>query len=258
MIPRDYVDEVINGLFEDAVDPKISVVGVGGAGGNVVSALYDRDLKGVETVAVNTDPAGLSKSEADFKVLLGHVEGEDRIAAARTSAEAYEAQLKDTLSSDIVFVVAGMGGAAGTGAAPVVARTARANGAVTIAIGIVPFDIEGRSEAAKRGLDALREEADSLIVVDNNSLNKFADQLSFNEALQVVNFMVAAIVEGVVDHLEKSFLSTVAEEVETVAKEIEEQNSHAVHMEVQPPETVQAAWNLDPVAFDDGGFIGLR
>jgi len=75
MIPRDYVDEVINGLFEDAVDPKISVVGVGGAGGNVVSALYDRDLKGVETVAVNTDPAGLSKSEADFKVLLGHTEG---------------------------------------------------------------------------------------------------------------------------------------------------------------------------------------
>ncbi len=258
MIPRDYVDEVINGLFEDAVDPKISVVGVGGAGGNVVSALYDRDLKGVETVAVNTDPAGLSKSEADFKVLLGHVEGEDRIAAARTAAEASEAHLKETLSSDIVFVVAGMGGAAGTGAAPIVARTARANGAVTIAIGIVPFDIEGRTDIAKEGLEELRVESDSLIVVDNNSLNKFADHLSFNEALQVVNYMVAAIVEGVVDHLEKSFLSTVAEEVETVAKEIEEQNSHAVHMEVQPPETVQASWEVDPVAFDSGGFIGLR
>ncbi len=258
MIPRDYVDEVINGLFEDAVDPKISVVGVGGAGGNVVSALYDRDLKGVETVAVNTDPAGLSTSEADFKVLLGHVDGEDRIVAARTSAEGSEANLKETLSSDIVFVVAGMGGAAGTGAAPVVARAARTNGAVTIAIGIVPFDVEGRAEVAKAGLEALREEADSLIVVDNNSLNKFADQLSFNEALQVVNYMVAAIVEGVVDHLAKSFLSTVAEEVETVAKEIEEQNNHAVHMEVQPPETVQAAWDMDPVAFDANGFIGLR
>ncbi len=258
MIPRDYVDEVINGLFEDAVDPKISVVGVGGAGGNVVSALYDRDLKGVETVAVNTDPAGLSKSEANFKVLLSHMEGEDRIAAARASAEESEANLKETLSSDIVFVVAGMGGAAGTGAAPVVARAARANGAVTIAIGIVPFDIEGRGDIAKAGLEELRTESDSLIVVDNNSLNKFADQLSFNEALQVVNYMVAAIVEGVVDHLEKSFLSTVAEEVETVAKEIEEQNSHAVHVEVQPPETVQAAWEVDPVAFDNNGLIGLR
>ena len=122
----------------------------------------------------------------------------------------------------------------------------------------MPFDIEGRSDVAKDGLEELRMESDSLIVVDNNSLNKFADQLSFNEALQVVNYMVAAIVEGVVDHLEKSFLSTVAEEVETVAKEIEEQNSHAVHMEVQPPETVQAAWEVNPVAFDDGGFIGLR
>ncbi|HYM39373.1 MAG TPA: hypothetical protein VEY12_04395 [Thermoplasmata archaeon] len=258
MIPRDYVDEVINGLFEDAVDPKISVVGVGGAGGNVVSALYDRDMKGVETVAVNTDPAGLSKSEADFKVLLSHVDGEDRLAAARTAAEGSEANLKETLSSDIVFVVAGMGGAAGTGAAPIVARAARANGAVTIAVGIIPFDAEGRGEVAKAGLDELRAEADSLIVVDNNSLNKFADQLSFNEALQVVNYMVAAIVEGVVDHLAKSFLSTVAEEVETVAKEIEEQNNHAVHMEVQPPETVQAAWDIDPVAFDANGFIGLR
>ena len=182
----------------------------------------------------------------------------NRIAAARASAESSEDYLKETLSSDIVFVVAGMGGAAGTGAAPVVARAARANGAVTVAIGIVPFEIEGRAEAAKTGLEELRMESDSLIVVDNNSLNKFAEQLSFNEALQVVNYMVAAIVEGVVDHLAKSFLSTVAEEVETVAKEIEEQNSRAVHMEVQPPETVQASWDVQPVAFDDNGFIGLR
>src|SRR2546429_7728001 len=67
MVPRDYVDEVISSLFEDAVDPKISVVGVGGAGGKMVSALYDRGIKGVETVAVNTDPAGLAKAEGDGK-----------------------------------------------------------------------------------------------------------------------------------------------------------------------------------------------
>ncbi|HEY7587578.1 MAG TPA: hypothetical protein VIB49_02365 [Thermoplasmata archaeon] len=258
MIPKDYVDEVINGLFEDAVDPKISVVGVGGAGGNVVSALYDRDVKGVETVAVNTDPAGLSKAEADFKVLLGYMEGADRVAAARAAAESSEDQLTTTLSSDIVFVVAGLGGAAGTGAAPIVARSARANGAVTIAIGILPFEGEGRTAVAKAGLEELRREADSLIVVDNNSLDKFADQLSFNEALSVVNHMVLTIVQGVVDHLEKSFLTTVAEEVESVAREIEDANSHAVHVEVEAPETVQAAWDVNPVAFDDDGFIGLR
>src|SRR5438093_896887 len=161
MVPRDYVDEVISSLFEDAVDPKISVVGVGGAGGKMVSALYDREIKGVETVAVNTDPAGTSKAEG-------------------------------------------------------------------------------------------------VIVLDNNSLDRFADQLSFNEAMQVISFMVVTIVKGVVDHLSRSYLSTLTEEIENAAREIEEQNNHAVPVDVQPPETVQAAWDLGPVAFDDQGFIGLR
>ncbi|OGS60042.1 MAG: hypothetical protein A3K59_08910 [Euryarchaeota archaeon RBG_19FT_COMBO_69_17] len=258
MVPKDYVDEVINALFEDAVDPRISVVGVGGAGGNVVSALYDRGLKGVETVAVNTDHAGLTKALADVKVLLPHVDGDDRRAAARAAAEQTEASLREAVSSDIVFVVTGLGGAAGTGAAPFVARTAKASGAVTVAIGILPFAAEGRTEAAEQGLEDLRAEADSVIVVDNNSLDKFADQLSFNDALQVVNYVVVTIVQGVVDHLARSFLTTLAEEVESVAREIEESNGHAVDVQVAPPETVQAAWEVTPVAFDDNGFIGLR
>src|SRR6059036_229690 len=247
MVPRDYVEEVISSLFEDAVDPKISVVGVGGAGGKMVSTLYDRDIKGVETIAVNTDPSGLSKTECDVKILLGQPAEVDRIAGARASAEDQEGSLRDSLSSDIVFVVAGLGGAAGTGAAPVVARAARANGAVTIGVAILPFEIEGRTEAARQGLDEFRREADSVIVVENDSLNRFADQMSFNEAMQVI-----------VDHLTKSYLTTLAEEVENAAKEIEEQNNHAIHVEVQPPETVQAAWDVGPVAFNDDGFIGLR
>src|SRR5947208_4931029 len=150
MVPRDYVDEVISSLFEDAVDPKISVVGVGGAGGKMVSALYDREIKGVETVAVNTDPAGLSKAECDVKILLPHSEDEDRVVAARVSAEDQEGALRSSLSSDIVFIVAGLGGAAGTGAAPVVARAARANGAVTVGIAILPFEVEGRDRKSTR------------------------------------------------------------------------------------------------------------
>src|SRR3990172_1154658 len=258
MVPKDYVDEVINALFEDAVDPRISVVGVGGAGGNVVSALYDRDVKGVETVAVNTDAAGLTKAEADVKILLAHVEAEDRLAAAEKAAEDSEESLRGALSPDIVFVVAGLGGAAGTGAAPVVVRAAKANGAVTVAIGILPFAMEGRSDQAREGLERLRAEADSVVVVDNNSLDKFADQLPFNEALQVVNQIVVTIVQGVVDHLDRSFLTTLAEEVENVAREIEDRTSHAVEVQVQTPETVQASWEVAPVAFDDSGFIGLR
>src|SRR5213594_830649 len=302
MVPRDYVEEVISSLFEDAVDPKISVVGVGGAGGKMVSALYDRDIKGVETIAVNTDPSGLSKAECDVKILLGAPAEEDRIAGARASAEDQEGSLRDSLSSDIVFVVAGervpegafldslssdieddvrgervpegafldslssdivfvvagLGGAAGTGAAPIVARAARANGAVTIGVAILPFEIEGRTEAARQGLEEFRREADSVILVENDSLNRFADQMSFNEAMQVISYMVVTIVQGVVDHLTKSYLTTLAEEVENAAKEIEAQNNHAIHVEVQPPETVQAAWDVGPVAFNDDGFIGLR
>src|SRR5205814_106407 len=173
MVPKDFVDEVISSLFEDAVDPKISVVGVGGAGGKMVSALYDRDIKGVETIAVNTDPSGLSKAECDVKILLAHREDEDRIAAARASAEDQEGSLRTSLSSDIVY-------------------------------------------------------------------------------------MVVTIVQGVVEHLSRSYLSTLTEEIENAAREIEEANNHAVPVDVQPPETVQASWDLGPVAFDDQGFIGLR
>src|SRR5437867_11889345 len=140
MVPRDYVEEVISSLFEDAVDPQRSVVGVGGAGGKMVSALYDRDIKGVETIAVNTDPSVLSKAECDVKILLGAPAEEDRIAGARASAEDQEGCLRDSLSSDIVFVVAGLRGAAGTGPAPLVARAARAHGAVPI--GDAPLPVE--------------------------------------------------------------------------------------------------------------------
>src|SRR5256712_5280335 len=141
MVPRDYVEEVISSLFEHAVDPKISVVGVGRAGGKMVSTLYDRDIKGVETIGVSTDPCGRSKAECDVKILLGQSADEARISGARASAEVQEGSLRDSLSSDIVFVVAGLGGAAGTGAAPVVARAARANGAVAIGVAILPFEI---------------------------------------------------------------------------------------------------------------------
>src|SRR5256885_10150215 len=104
MVPRDYVDEVISSLFEDAVDPKISVVGVGGAGGKMVSALYDREIKGVETVAVNTDPAGLSKAECDVKILLPPPEDEDRGVAARVSAGKPGRGPPGSPSSGIVFL----------------------------------------------------------------------------------------------------------------------------------------------------------
>ena len=129
---------------------------------------------------------------------------------------------------------------------------------MTVGIAILPFEAEGRTEIARQGLEAFREEADSVVVLDNNSLDRFADQVSFNEAMQVISYMVVTIVQGVVEHLSRSYLSTLTEEIENAAREIEEANNHAVPVDVQPPETVQASWDLGPVAFDDQGFIGLR
>src|SRR5207244_1883258 len=105
----------------------------------------------------------------DLKILLPHAAGDDRIAAARSAAEDQEGSLRESLSSDIVFVVAGLGGGAGTGAAPVVARAARANGAVTIGGAILPFETEARAETARPGLEALPRGADSVIVVEQDS-----------------------------------------------------------------------------------------
>jgi hypothetical protein len=76
--------------------------------------------------------------------------------------------------------------------------------------------------------------------------------------MQVISYMVVTIVQGVLEHLGRSYLSTLAEEIENAAKEIEEQNNHAVPVAVQAPESVEAAWDLGPVAFNDQGFIGLR
>ncbi len=216
MIPKENVSDVISALFDGAIDPRITVVGVGGAGGNVVGTLYDSDLNGVETVAVNTDPAGLTKTAADVKILLAPPEHPDPVEAAHEAAESVSETLRESLSTDIVFVVAGLGGATGTGAAPVVATEAKAQGAVTIGIAILPFSVEGRDARAQDGLERFRAAADSVIVVDNNSLSRFED-LTVHEAFGLVNKMVHAVIQGVLDHLQRSFLSTVTEEVEAAA-----------------------------------------
>jgi len=257
MLMKDNVSDVISALFDEAIDPRITVVGVGGAGGNVVGALYDSDLNGVETVAVNTDPAGLTKTAADVKILLAPPDRPDPVEAAEEAAESVSDTLRDSLSTDIVFVVAGLGGAAGTGASPVVAAAAKAQGAVTIGIAILPFSAENRDARAQDGLNRLRAEADSVIVVDNNSLTRL-DDLTLREGFDLVNRMVQTVVQGVLDHLQRSYLTTVTEEVETIAREIEGEPETPVAVQVTPPTSVQASWETQPVTFDDNGFIGFR
>ena len=156
----------------------IKVVGVGGAGVNAVNRMIDAGLQGVEFVAVNTDAQALLMSEADIKLDIGRTltrglgAGSDP-EVGRLAAEEHLEEIEEVLKgADMVFITAGKGGGTGTGAAPVIAETAKGLGALTIGVVTRPFAFEGRrrSNQAEEGIQRLREKVDTLIVIPNERL----------------------------------------------------------------------------------------
>ncbi len=151
----------------------IKVVGVGGGGCNAVNRMIEAGLKGVEFLAVNTDAQALLTSDADVKLDIGRDLTRGLGAGAdpdkgRQAAEDHADEIEESLKgADMVFVTAGEGGGTGTGAAPVVAKIARSLGALTIGVVTRPFSFEGhrRSSQAEQGIDNLRDEVDTLIVI---------------------------------------------------------------------------------------------
>jgi cell division protein FtsZ len=186
----------------------IKVVGIGGGGVNAVNRMIEVGLKGVEFIAINTDAQALLMSDADVKLDVGRDSTRGLGAganpaigtkAAEDHAEEIEAAIK---GADMVFVTAGEGGGTGTGGAPVVARIARSLGALTIGVVTRPFTFEGRSRSgqADAGIDALREEVDTLIVIPNDRLLSISDKNvslldSFRQADQVLLQGVSGITE---------------------------------------------------------------
>lgn len=156
----------------------IKVVGVGGGGCNAVNRMIEAGLKGVEFLAVNTDAQALLTSDADVKLDIGRDLTRGLGAGAdpdkgRQAAEDHADEIEESLKgADMVFVTAGEGGGTGTGAAPVVAKIARSLGALTIGVVTRPFSFEGhrRSSQAEQGIDNLRDEVDTLIVIPNDKL----------------------------------------------------------------------------------------
>ena len=154
----------------------IKVVGIGGGGANAVNRMIEFGLKGVEFIAINTDAQALMMSDADVKLDIGREEtrglgaGADPKVGERAAAD-NEEEIKDTLEgADMVFVTAGEGGGTGTGGAPIVARVAREMGALTIGVVTRPFSFEGkrRHTQAEAGVEALRKEVDTIIVIPND------------------------------------------------------------------------------------------
>ncbi len=186
----------------------IRVVGVGGAGLNAVNRMIDADISQVEFVAVNTDIQQLQMSDAPVKIHIGRElteglgSGADPDLGRRAAEESYD-QIKRALrGSDMVFVTAGEGGGTGSGAAPVVARIARELGALTVGIVTTPFKFEGtrRQRQAGEGVDTLRANCDTVIVVPNERLLEVLDrETSMLDAFRIADDVLRQGVQGICD-----------------------------------------------------------
>ncbi len=186
----------------------IKVVGVGGGGVNAVNRMIDRGLRGVEFIAINTDAQALLMSDADVKLDVGRDLTRGLGAGAdpevgRRAAEDHQEEIEQALAgADMVFVTAGEGGGTGTGGAPVVARIAKSIGALTVGIVTKPFAFEGkrRMSQAEVGVQALKEEVDTLIVVPNDRLLEISDRsISMLEAFETADHVLLAGVQGITD-----------------------------------------------------------
>ncbi len=184
----------------------IKVLGVGGAGTNMVSWLYKKGVKGAEIVACNTDKQHLDISSSDKKFLIGKdiTRGLGCGGFPNKGAEAAQEsmqEIKDTLKgTDMVFVCAGMGGGTGTGAAPVIAQVAKEMGSIVIGTVTMPFNIErARIDKAEFGLQQLRQVSDTVIVIDNNRLVNIAGNLPVQQAFAVANELIATMIRGIVE-----------------------------------------------------------
>jgi len=185
-------------------DPRIVIVGAGGAGNNTVNRLYNIGVDGAETVAINTDKQHLQMIEADTKILVGKSLTEGLGAGGdpdmgERATEMAQGTIKEVLGdADLVFVTAGMGGGTGTGAAPVVSQIAKEEGAIVVGMVSTPFNVErARTVKAEEGLERLRNEADSIIVLDNNRLLDYVPNLPIGKAFSVMDQIIAETVKGI-------------------------------------------------------------
>jgi cell division protein FtsZ len=188
--------------------PRISVVGVGGAGGNAVNNMIRSNLEGVEFIVTNTDNQALSNSLADRRLQLGATVTQGLGAGSRpdvgqAAAEEAMDQLLDELGdSNMVFITAGMGGGTGTGAAPVIAQAARERGILTVGVVTKPFHFEGahRMRLAEQGIEELTKYVDTLIIIPNQNLFRIANEkTTFADAFQMADNVLHQGVRGVTD-----------------------------------------------------------
>ncbi len=184
----------------------IKVIGCGGCGCNMTTWLFNKGINGATVYAANTDALHLSVTKADEKILIGKeltkgLGAGGKPAVGREAAKEAVVDLKKAVgSADMVFVLAGLGGGTGTGAAPIAAQIAKESGAVVIGVVTMPFESEkARIDKAEFGLQELRDVTDTCIVLDNNRLVDIAGQLPIEQAFAVANELVSTMIKGIVE-----------------------------------------------------------
>jgi len=192
----------------EELKPRITVFGVGGAGGNAVNNMIEKELDGVDFVVANTDAQALQQSNADNRVQLGVKVTEGLGAGARAAVgaaaaeESIETIVDHLAGAHMCFITAGMGGGTGTGAAPIIAQAARELGVLTVGVVTKPFQFEGgkRMKQAEDGVDALQKVVDTLIIIPNQNLFRLANEkTTFTEAFSMADDVLYQGVKGVTD-----------------------------------------------------------
>ncbi|MBX4187649.1 MAG: cell division protein FtsZ [Candidatus Doudnabacteria bacterium] len=187
---------------------RIKVIGVGGSGGNAIDRMMINGIRGVEFVAINTDAQALHSSQADHKIHIGKTITRGLGAGmnpdiGRAAAEESKDEILEVIkNADMVFITCGLGGGTGTGAAPVVAELAKKIGILTVAVTTKPFAFEGakRREIADKGLDALRQHVDTIIMIPNDRILQIIDKkTSLLDAFKTVDEVLRQGVAGISD-----------------------------------------------------------
>ncbi|MCF7871795.1 cell division protein FtsZ [Candidatus Woesearchaeota archaeon] len=193
---------------------KIKVFGCGGGGNNTINRITEIGIHGAETIAINTDAQDLLYTSADKKILIGRdlTKGLGAGSIPKIGEEAAREQsheIKQTMAgADMIFITCGLGGGTGTGSAPIVAELSKNSGALTVGIVTIPFRMEGqrRYENAMMGLDSLRKNVDTLIVIPNDKLLELAPDLPLHTAFKIADELLTNAVKGVAELVTKAGL----------------------------------------------------
>ena len=241
-------EQVVAMLSKGMIEPKITVVGCGGAGNNIVQSIYSGCRNNVETIAVNTDERKLAEINVHKKVFIGKDVTEGKGANGFPEVGEYCAvcarpTFKKMLSgSDIVIVVAGMGGGTGTGVAPIVAEVSKELDAVTFAIAINPFSFETeRTKKASDGVKRLQAVTNNTIVFNNDRLLELAGDSTVSESFAIVERSIMRIIDSLCAQISESFISSIAPEVEEIFQSIEEEPEQHSALIAPSAEPMQAS-----------------